>query len=75
MSNSILRDCYVVRTDHEIGGELAVRRGEIVEAFTGQDFGIAHADRRRTRVLHICVQRRSGDSGFVSIPFSKLKRL
>ncbi len=66
---------YVVRTDHEIDGALAVRRGELVERFNGQDFGTAKADRRQTRIPHICVRRRSGDGEFVSVPFSKLKKL
>lgn len=65
---------YIVRTDHEIGGEVAVQRGELVVRFNGHDFGVANADHRRTRIRHICILKRSGDTEFFSIPFSKLKR-
>ena len=65
---------YMVRADHEIGGAAAVQRGELVVRFNGQDFGIANADHRRTGIRHICVLKRSGDTEFFAIPFSKLKR-
>lgn len=65
---------YLVRADHAIGGKIALRRGDEVERFTGQDFGVANADRRRTGIPNICVVRIVGDSEFLSVPFGKLKR-
>ena len=65
---------YLVRADHEIGGEVAVRRGEFVVKFNGHDFGVANADHRCTRLRHINVLKRSGDTELFFIPFSKLKR-
>lgn len=66
---------YILRADHQIGGETVLRRGDRVERFLGQDFGTANADRRRTRIPHICVARSAGDGEFLSVPCFKLKRL
>jgi hypothetical protein len=66
---------YVLRVDHDIGGEIVLRRGDVVELFSGQDFGVVNADIRRTGIRHICVTLIDGNGEFLSVPFGKLKRV
>ena len=67
---------YIVREDHWVGGHLAVCRGDLVNIYLGQDFGLANSDTRQSGIRHVAVRRPSDEEGtFFTIPFSKLKRM
>jgi hypothetical protein len=75
MSAGLAKARYILRDDHEFDGEIVLRRGDVVELFSGQDFGVVNADIRRTGIRHICVTLIDGNGEFLSVPFGKLKRV
>ena len=61
----------VIRADRAAKGVLV---GDIVERYSGHDYGIANTDSRATGISHISVTRgQSPDEPFFTIPFEDVE--